>query len=228
MFCKECSHLRLTMPPFHKQWRTRSGCSFVKAPSFANTTANRLAGKLLFRLSALPVGMLILGFLFTDLDARPRRLDLHKRSQIATSPIDSPKIDLQKNAEFTDERFDFKKWHKHYSSLGSKKPSIDVEPSVAVDVIDIERFNFEKSSLAMAADKQKWPKVRDWNRVREAVVASKYRSIDITSPVGRHIQEMVDSVSLAQINRFQSVRNDPEDHTGIPTQQVAFTTEEDD
>jgi|GEM_PF-6429623 len=162
----------------------------------------------------------------SSLDARPRKLDLSKRSRLSTTPIEVPKLDNSQRANLADNRFKFTEWHKQYSSIGRKKASVSVEVSAYEDaVLEMGRFERKRASIEVTADKKELAKLRNWNRVREAVMASKFNSVDITSPVGRHIQEMVDEVSLAQINRFQTVRNEPEDEVGIPVQQAAETGE---
>lgn len=163
----------------------------------------------------------------SSLDARQRALTLQKKSRVADKKITMPRAEMSERSSLQNKRFGITEWHKQYSSLGRKRAPLTFDGNSSVDKsVQFSTVDRKMAPISVSGKKRKMAEVRNWNRVREAVMVSKY-SDEITSPVGRHIQDVVDEVSLAQINRFQTVRNSEADKNGIPVQQAGQTGEQD-
>lgn len=165
-----------------------------------------------------------------SLEARSRALDLKKRSSLNTQePVAMSEADILKTSGFQGKRFEITQWHKKYSSIGRKRAGFSTDDNAYADaVVEMQRKELEKSSFKMTVSKSKSARIRNWNQMREAVMASNYQNIETQILDGAHIQEIIDQVSLAQINRFQTVRNQPGDEDGIPVQAAAENEAADD
>ena len=180
-------------------------------------------GKNMFRITAFA---LIMVSMVLSMDARPRSVDFKKRSDFSKKVFEKERANaFEAQSGFQGQRFSIKEWHKRYSPLGRKKAPLDTNNTILTEnTIEKKELELDEAPLSTQPKERKMARVHNWNRMREAIVHSKYDKLNITSPVAQHLQDLVDEVSLADINRFQTVRNEPEDSEGIPVESVGEET----
>lgn len=160
----------------------------------------------------------------SSVDARPRNIDLRKRSSLLGKKVEMNIVRFDKNKSMGNRRFDIKEWHKQYSSLGNKKSHVTVSgESNEKKLKRFERFEKQDADVQLTSNERKMANLKNWNQLREVVKASKYSKDAITSPVGRQFNEMVDEITLGEINRFQTVRNDDRSNREIPVEPLSGT-----
>ncbi|WOO42720.1 hypothetical protein [Rubellicoccus peritrichatus] len=156
------------------------------------------------------------------LDAAPRRVDLGKRStlieQVTEFDVDSPRPDM--NTSLNGKTMQMKDWHGEYSSLGRKKSSLmKKDAPLNTDTKRMDRFEKKNVDLKVSSNSRRRATVRNWNDMKEQVMSHKFTHTELRTPESRRFQEMVDEISLQDVNRFQSMRNKTDD--GIPVQRAA-------
>lgn len=162
------------------------------------------------------------------LSARPRVLDMRKKSSSFTNKkLTTDTVKFKQNTTMSNQRFDIQEWHKQYSSIGNRKANVKVSNEGNEKKLkSFEKWHKKDAKIDLNPKERKMANVKNWNQLREVVKASKYSGEAITSPTGRRFNDMVDEITLAEINRFQTVRNDAQSKEGIPVQSVSGSESE--
>lgn len=153
-----------------------------------------------------------------SLDARVRGIDHSKRSSLSDKIFTPEKFDTGTNNQFSNKSFEITEWHTKFSPLGRERSNMNGETSrFNGDTQERQLYNtqpsdsFESSRSRFNRQIANSPNL---DHVREMYMASRFSDGEITSPTGRQFAELVDQVSLRDINRFQAMRNKTDD--GIP------------
>lgn len=163
----------------------------------------------------LIVVMLLSGF---SLQANPRRLtDFGVRSPLEGELVTPQTQTPQTAPGFGGAPMEMKEWHSHFSPLGSRRSSL-LNQRYAADVERPESIGLSQASINMDPRRPANETLLNWNRVRENIISERFSHTELQTPQVREFQEMVDQLSLRDINRFQAIRNKTDD--GIPVQQV--------
>lgn len=156
------------------------------------------------------------------LQASTRRADLSKRSTLTeqTSEFNVRNPRPEMNSTMGGKTIELKDWHGEFSSLGQKKSSLmDKKSELNGQVQEMDTYEKKNVELQVSSNSRRKATVRNWNNLKEQVMSNKFTNTELKTPEGRRFQEMVDQVSLRDVNRFQSQRNKTDD--GIPVQKAA-------
>ncbi|WP_269537251.1 hypothetical protein [Cerasicoccus fimbriatus] len=156
-------------------------------------------------------------------DAAPRRLsDLGSSNNLTdkkfdTSTVESPRADEMFGAD--KDKINFKEWHGSYSSIGDKR--VDAlqgrgGKEFATSELNYNNIPRREAQISLESDERKMANVQNWNRLRDNVMSHKFSGTDLNTPDAQHFSEMVDEVSLRDVNRYQFWQNKTDD--GIPVQ----------
>ncbi|MEO0795735.1 MAG: hypothetical protein AAFX93_11255 [Verrucomicrobiota bacterium] len=165
--------------------------------------------------------MIVIGL--SALDAKPRRLsDLGSSNSLTDEKFDvgessSPRGDRM----FGDNRVNFGEWHGTYSSIGEKRMDTLKQrggKQFSTGEVSYDRFERERATISLDTDDRKLATIQNWNTVRDNVMSDKFSNTEMQTPEARKFSEMVDEVSLRDINRFQFMKNKTDE--GIPVQQA--------
>ncbi|MGF1452474.1 MAG: hypothetical protein ACFB21_10420 [Opitutales bacterium] len=155
------------------------------------------------------------------LDARPRTLnDLGGRSDLSdqVKPKDVKETEM---AEGFENRIDFQDYHTKFSEIGTRRTSLlERDPAnLNTEVQKMDRFPSRRGrwSTDQRYDSER-VEVRDWNRLREDMFSHQFSRTELRTPEARRIQDMVDRISLQELNRFTAIRNQMTD--GVPEVQA--------
>lgn len=162
------------------------------------------------------VALLILGIALAD--ASPRRVDLGKRSNLLEKKTEfdtrNPRPEL--NTSLSGTTLEMQEWHSEFSSIGQRKSPLQGEKSPLTEkVMEMDTWEKRNVELKVSPNSRRRATVGNWNNMKEQVMSQKFTHTELRTPEGRRFQQMVDEVSLRDINRFQVVRNKTDD--GIPT-----------
>jgi len=152
------------------------------------------------------------------LSASPRRVDLGKRAdlleQSKTFDTRNPRPEL--NTTMNGKTIEMKEWHSEFSSLGQRRSTLQDDRLRLTEEV-MEKDNWEKKNVQMQISPQnrRKAKIGNWNNLKEQVMSQKFTGTELRTPEGRRFQQMVDEISLRDINRFQDVKNKTDD--GIPS-----------
>ncbi len=158
-----------------------------------------------------------------SLDAAPRRLsDLGGSNNLTDKKFDagnssSPRGDEMFGAD--KDKIQFKQWHQSFSSIGDKKAnSLQTRggQEFATSQLNYDKIGREEAQISLESDERKMANVQNWNRLRDNVMSHKFSGTELNTPGAQHFSEMVDEVSLRDINRYQFWQNKTD--AGIPVQ----------
>ncbi|MEM8550239.1 MAG: hypothetical protein AAGF10_05555 [Verrucomicrobiota bacterium] len=150
---------------------------------------------------------------------RARQIDLGKRSSFAEQTQDMEIQRPEMNNSLGGKRMQLVEWHHNFSNLGRQKASIaNQDTRLNGNVLTYDLEEKRTKTMAMSGSNRRDARVRNWNFLKENVMAAKYSGSEITSPAGRKMQQMIDEVSLQDINRFSFERNMTDE--GIPAQRA--------
>jgi len=131
-------------------------------------------------------------------------------------------MDVQRpemNTSLNGNRLQLVEWHSNFNSLGQKRSDMQgMAADLNGNVFDYELMEKDIKSNTMAGGNRKMARLRNWNYLKENVMAAKFSGSEITSPVGRQFQQLIDEMSLQEVNRFAFSRNQTDE--GIPTSRV--------
>lgn len=157
------------------------------------------------------------------LDAAPRRLsDLGGSNDLTdkkfnAGDITSPRGDEMFGAD--KDRIKFGEWHGTYSSIGDKKAN-GVQTrggkEFATSEVAYDTIERQEAHITLDSDERKLANVQNWNRLRDNVMSHKFSGTELQTPEARQFSEMVDEMSLQEINRYQFWKNKTDE--GIPVQ----------
>ncbi|MEM9227019.1 MAG: hypothetical protein AAGA45_03540 [Verrucomicrobiota bacterium] len=153
------------------------------------------------------------------LQARARQIDLGKKSSFADQTQDMEIQRPEMNNSLGGKRMQLVEWHHNFSSLGRQKADItNQDVRLNGNVLEYGLQEKRTKKMTMSGSNRREAQVRNWNFLKENVMAAKYSGSEITSPAGRRMQQMIDEVSLQEINRFSFERNMTDE--GIPAQRA--------
>ncbi|GHC06146.1 hypothetical protein [Cerasicoccus arenae] len=162
-------------------------------------------------------------FSLVTLDATPRRLsNLGGTNNLTDKKFDTGDFSNPRSDEMFgagSDRIKFGEWHGTYSTLGDKKVnSLKQRGGKEFSTKDVEFDTVERQEahISLDSDKRKMASVQNWNRVRDNVMSHKFSGTELNTPDARKFSEMVDEVSLRDVNRYQFWQNKTDD--GIPVQ----------
>ncbi|MDP0498380.1 MAG: hypothetical protein Q7Q73_19485 [Verrucomicrobiota bacterium JB024] len=149
-----------------------------------------------------------------------KKINYGQRSSIQDEKADDFEVKQpEMNTQFDGQRMDLSQWHTQFSTLGQKKSEM---------LSGADRFSGEKQEFAMqemkmkntsmAPGNRKMTQPRNWNYAMDNLMAGKFQGAEITSPVGRQMQQYIDEVNLRDMNRYVFQSNMTED--GIPVQRT--------
>ncbi len=165
----------------------------------------------------------IVALFLSMLDAAPRRLsDLGGANNLTdkkfnVGDMSSPRSDEMFGAE--KDRIKFENWHGSYSTIGDKRvDSLKTRggKEFASDEVEYDMITRKQAQISLDTDERKLANVQNWNRVRDNVMSHKFSGTEMNTPEARRFSEMVDEVSLQDINRYQFWKNKTD--AGIPVQ----------
>lgn len=157
------------------------------------------------------------------LDAAPRRLsDLGGSNNLTDKKFDtginkSPRSDEMFGNDKS--RIKFEEWHGSYSNIGDKKADALKTrggQEFRTNEVSYDTLERQEAQISLDADERKMASVQNWNRVRDNVISHKFSGTEMNTPEARRFSEMVDEVSLQDINRYQFWKNKTD--AGIPVQ----------
>lgn len=152
-----------------------------------------------------------------SLSAQVRQLNLGNRSNLTDKKAPAEVQQPMMNQRFSGQTMDMREWHGQFSTLGQRRSAISTESDrYPVRVRDMGRFRAPRTEITLAPQNQDMAQLRNWNLVRDRVIAHRFATTSVRTPEGKHFQEMVDTMSLRELNRFQAMRNKTDD--GIPVQ----------
>ncbi|MGE9295260.1 MAG: hypothetical protein ACQKBV_03115 [Puniceicoccales bacterium] len=171
------------------------------------------------------LGLLLVGALSGGalVDAAPRRLsDLGEANSLTDKRFDSgnstnPRGDLMMG----DERIHFQEWHGSYSSIGEKRMDAFKQrggSEFRSNEVAYDMKERQEARISLESDKRKLANVQNWNTVRDNVMSHKFSGTEMDTPDARQFSEMVDEVSLRDINRIMFMKNSTD--AGIPVQRA--------
>lgn len=158
-----------------------------------------------------------------SLDAAPRRLsNLGEKNNLTdqrfnTGDSSTPRADEMFGAD--KDRIKFEQWHGSYSSIGDKRAdALKTRGGEEFRSGEIEYDTLERKEahLSLDTDDRKLATVQNWNRVRDNVISHKFSGTEMNTPEAQRFSEMVDEMSLRDINRYQFWQNKTD--AGIPVQ----------
>jgi len=169
------------------------------------------------------LGLLVAALVFASsvADAAPRRLSSLGESNSLTEKLfdtgdnTKPRGDLM----LGDERIKFEEWHGSYSSIGEKRSNVFEQrggDEFRTEEIDYSTLERKEARITLEADERKLANVQNWNTVRDNVMSHKFSGTEMKTPEAQRFSEMVDEVSLRDINRYQFMKNKTD--AGIPVQ----------
>lgn len=154
--------------------------------------------------------------LTATLDARARKIDLGTRSNLLeqTVELDVQRPEMHSTLSGQGQRMEFGQWHREFSSIGKRRSPLENTPLKEKEVRSRKMVPFERMEMEMYRDNREMAAIRNWNNMREIVMAEKFSRGEITSPQGRKMQQAVDDLSLRDFNRYQTMRNKTDE--GVP------------
>ncbi|WP_309380093.1 hypothetical protein [Cerasicoccus frondis] len=162
------------------------------------------------------------------LDAAPRRLaDLGGTNNLTDKKFDAGSLSSPRSDEMfgTDkEKVRFQEWHGTYSSIGDKRMnSLQGRggKEFATSELSYDNIPRKEAHITLDSDERKMANVQNWNRLRDNVMSHKFSGTELNTPDAKHFSEMVDEVSLRDINRYQFWQNKTSE--GIPVQTAGST-----
>jgi len=158
--------------------------------------------------------------LVVAVSASPRRVDHSKRSPLAEQKTEfdtrNPRPEI--NKRFKGKTMEIQEWHGNFTTLGEKKsPLQDERAPMNREQVKMDKFEKETVDLQKSPDNRRMATIRNWNSLKEQVMSSKFTNTELRTPEGRRFQEMVDELSLRDIQRFVTQKNVTD--KGIPTVQ---------
>lgn len=176
---------------------------------------------LLYPKSALLLSVAVTVLCAGLLDAKPRRLsDLGNRAAVESVRFSAPSKDLQMNTNLSGQRIEFGQWHGSFSSIGGKRSGITTDNRFRNqgEMVSFPMVERQNSGIAVEASERRMAPLRNVDQIRDIVIANDFDKMAPRTVEGRALQEMVDEVSLKDINRFQVHRNKTDD--GVPVQRA--------
>ncbi len=150
-------------------------------------------------------------------DAQVRQLNMGHRSNLTEQKTPVQIQAPQMNERFGAEPMAMREWHGKFSTLGQRRSAVSTATDhYPVQVREMGRFRGPRTEISLAPQNQEMAQLRNWNLVRDRVIAHRFSATSVRTPEGKHFQDMVDSMSLRELNRFQAMRNKTDD--GIPVQ----------
>ncbi len=153
--------------------------------------------------------------------AKPGQIDYGKRSSMegAKSDLNTDIQTPQMNTSLNGNRLQLVEWHTNFNALGQKRSDLQGKSAeLNGGAFDYELMESDVKANTMASGNRKMARLRNWNYMKENVMAGKYMGSEITSPVGRQMQQMIDEASLRDLNRFSFPRNLTDE--GIPAKRA--------
>lgn len=152
-------------------------------------------------------------------EAKPRRLsDLGQRSSIENVRFAAPMQDAKMNEQMQAQRVQFGQWHGAFSSIGNKRAGVSTSDRFNSQMVSFARVERKDASIAVEAAERQMAPLRNVDQMRDIVIAQNFNKMSPRTVEGRALQEMVDEMSLRDINRFQVYRNKTDE--GVPVQTV--------
>ena len=140
------------------------------------------------------------------LDARVRKIDYGERSKFEEERAEFDIERPQMNTTLNNSRLHLVEWHSNFSRLGQQRADLR-GGTFNGNVMEMNVQETKLKNTKLSGNNRRMARLRNWNYLKENVVAGKFSGSEITSPVGRKMQQMVDEVSLQEINRFMFARN---------------------
>ncbi len=158
--------------------------------------------------------------LAVPLDARVRNIDLGTRSNLLEqkAELDVQRPEMHSTLSGQGQRMEFGQWHREFSSIGNRRSPLDNTPLREKEVRSRKMVSFDQMEMEMNQGNREMAAIRNWNNMREVVMAEKFSRGEITSPQGRKMQQAVDELSLRDFNRYQTMRNKTDE--GVPVQRA--------
>jgi len=156
-------------------------------------------------------------------DAAPRRLsNLGETNSLTEKKFNpgnntNPRSDLM----MQNDRIQFQEWHRSYSSIGEKRVDQFAQrggKEFRTDTVEYGTWERKEARISLEADQRKLANVKNWNTVRENVLSHQFSGTEMQTPEAKRFSEMVDEVSLRDINRYQFMKNKTD--AGIPVQRA--------
>lgn len=165
----------------------------------------------------LPVLVLAVCVSVLVAEAKPRRLtDMGARSPIEGMRFTPQMQDIKTNDRMQAQRVEFGQWHGSFSSIGGKRSAMSTDSRFNSQMLNFPQFERRDAGIAVDAAERQMAPLRNADQVRDIVIASHFDKMAPRTVEGRALQEMVDEMSLKDINRFQVHRNKTDD--GVPVQ----------
>lgn len=167
----------------------------------------------------LPVLLLAVGVSGPLLEGKPRRLsDLGGRSAVENVRFSAPMQDIKMNDRMQGQRVEFGQWHGAFSSIGGKRAGVSTEDRFNSQMLTFANVEHKEAGIAIEAAERQMAPLRNVNQMRDIVIAQDFNKMAPRTVEGRAMQEMVDEMSLKDINRFQVHRNKTDE--GVPVQEA--------
>lgn len=148
--------------------------------------------------------------------AAPRRVDLSTRNTLTSDRADVTVKRPEMSSQFGGTPMELQQWHGNFSSIGRQRSDVAGERSrMNRQTVEMETVERKTVNLPNSSNNRRRADVKNWGNLKEQVMADRFANTELRSPEGRRMQEMVDEVSLRELNRFQSQRNKTDD--GIPS-----------
>ena len=156
----------------------------------------------------------------SSIDARIRKIRYSKRSQVIEQKFDYQVNKAAQSPAFNKETIQFKEWHKKFTPMARKQSGLgNKTSSIQQQTIEYAPAPQKVVRLSISPHSRKHANAQSWNQLREQIAAERFEQAEISSPQGRQFQDIVDEVSLRDVNRFQFMKNKTDD--GIPVEKVS-------
>jgi len=163
-------------------------------------------------------------FWTSSVDAAPRRLsNLGESNNLTDKKFNTGDSSTPRGDEMFGEgkdRIKFGEWHGSYSTIGDKRADAlktrggqEFRTGSEINYDTMER---KEATISLDSDDRKIATVQNWNRVRDNVISHKFSGTEMNTPEARRFSEMVDEMSLRDVNRYQFWQNKTDE--GIPIQ----------
>lgn len=152
--------------------------------------------------------------------AKPRRLsDLGDRSRLEEVRFNpgAPQS-LQMNIRMQSQRVEFGQWHGTFSTIGNKRSNVSTDERFSTTQLNYPMVERRDAAISMDISERRMAPLRNVDQVRDIVMARQFSDVELRTKEGRALQEMVDEMTLKDINRFQAHRNKTDE--GVPVQQA--------
>ncbi len=152
-----------------------------------------------------------------NLEARRTGLrEFSNRSNVSNERFDTEVQAPEMTGDFSG-NFPTSRFRQETSPLGQQRADLSPRNTAGIDPsgrFETTRLPRQDARWSTEARPRQMAPGGNWNTIRENVVSHHFSNTDLRTPESRQMQEMVDAISLQQLNRFTTVRNSVSD--GIP------------